>query len=436
MEQKKQKILIITYYWPPSGGSGVQRWIKFAKYLPACNWEPIILTVDPSKASYFLVDESLINSVANNVTVIRTKSFEPMRLFAKIIGKKNMPHSGFSNVNKSSKLQTIFRFIRGNLFVTDPRKGWNKYAEKAALQIIDKYNIQHVVTTSPPHSSQLIGIQLKTKRNINWIADLRDPWTDIFYYNQLMKIDFLKRKEAKIEKRVINEADIVLTVSKGLKTIFAAKSEHPDNIHIIENGFDTDDIGTIDPNFNIQFKGKFNLLYVGIISDQYNMHGFFEAFEKITKSYPHIHLNFVGVQDQYIHKIVAALNLQAFVSFFEYVKKASLVNYYAQSDMLVLAIPDTINNEGIVTGKIFEYLSYKKPIIGVGPTKGNAAEILENVSAGKMFDYTDVNGLTEMLRQGVDKTTQFTYEGIVKYTRKNLTQKLVATIETLKNRPL
>ena len=433
MEQKKQKILIITYYWPPSGGSGVQRWIKFTKFLPNNNWEPIILTVDPKHASYFLVDQSLMDNVDQSVKVIRTKSIEPMRFFSKIIGKKNMPHSGFSNVNTTSKLQTVFRFIRGNLFTVDPRKGWNKHAIKAALQLIDKYDIKHVVTTSPPHSTQLIGTRLKAVRNINWIADLRDPWTDIFYYEHLMKINYLKKKEAKLEKRVINEADIVLTVSKGLKAIFSAKSKHPENIHIVENGFDTADIGEVNPNFKIKLRGSFNLLYVGILSEQYNLKGFFNAFYNTTKTHPTIHLNFVGVQDQSVHELVKNLKLSEFVSFYEYVEKAELVNYYKQSDMLLLAIPDTENNEGIITGKIFEYLSYQKPIIGIGPILGNAAEILAQVNAGKMFDYADENGIFKFMKEGVDGLTSFSFQGIDQYSRKNLTQKLVSILEQTSN---
>ncbi|WP_027419909.1 glycosyltransferase family 4 protein [Crocinitomix catalasitica] len=429
----KQKILIISYYWPPSGGSGVQRWLKFAKYLPKNNWEPVIITVDPDKASYFLLDNSLLNDVDESIKIYRTNSFEPIRLFSKILGKKNMPHSGFSNVNSNSRIQTLFRYIRGNLFKVDPRKGWNKYAYKTAVEIIDKYQIKYVVTTSPPHSSQLIGLNLKLNRDIIWIADLRDPWTDIFYYDQLSKIKYLKDKEEELEKRVINEADLVLTVSDGLKETFSMKSAHSENIYVVENGFDTADIITsqIVPNFKL--KGKYNLLYVGVISSLYNIKTFFKAFKNVTQLIPGLHLSFVGVQDQSIHDLVEELGLSNYISFYGYVKKSDLVNYYANSDVLFLAIPDTKGNKGIVTGKIFEYMSYKKPIVAIGPLDGDAAEILNKVDAGKIFNYDDQYGLELFISNLVNREIKFSFAGLEYFSRENLTKKLVGIIEKIQN---
>ena len=176
------KALIITYYWPPSGGAGIQRWLKFAKYLPEFGWQPVILTVNEQHAVYPLTDNSLEKEVANNITVYRTAATNWFRFYSS--NKAKVPSAGFaSNLNNSIKGK-ISRFIRGNFFIPDPRRGWNKFAFAKACEIIEKENITTIITTSPPHSTQLIGLKLKKKfKELKWIADLRDPWTDIYYYD-------------------------------------------------------------------------------------------------------------------------------------------------------------------------------------------------------------------------------------------------------------
>ncbi|NDF59959.1 MAG: hypothetical protein EB100_02665, partial [Crocinitomicaceae bacterium] len=162
------KILIITYYWPPSGGGGVQRWVKFCKYLPEFGYEPIVLTVAPSDASYTLLDHSLEKEISPNLKVYTTRSVESLQLFMKLFGRKKLPHSGFSGENKDTFFSKLFRFIRGNFFIPDPRKGWNRFAQEKAIQLIKEHSIHYLITTSPPHSTQLIGAYLKKKCSIEW----------------------------------------------------------------------------------------------------------------------------------------------------------------------------------------------------------------------------------------------------------------------------
>ena len=250
-----KKVLIITYYWPPSGGAGVQRWVKFAKYLPDFGIEPIILTVDPAFASYPIRDESLKDDISESLTVYHTKSKEPFGLYKKLTNKKEIPHAGFANESVPSFMQKISRAIRGNFFIPDARKGWNAYALEKALELIKTHGIETVVTSSPPHSTQLIGLKIKQKTGIHWVADLRDPWTDIYYYKQLYYSKWAKAIDKKYELQVIHAADNIVVVSEDLKRIFTEKltSSTKDNVKVIPNGFDEDD-------FNRTLQGIFSRL--------------------------------------------------------------------------------------------------------------------------------------------------------------------------------
>lgn len=431
----EKRVLIITYYWPPSGGSGVQRWLKFTKYLKEFGWSPIVLTVDPKKASYFLLDASLEKSVSPSIDVYRTNSVELLNVGAKLFGKKQIAHSGFSNVDRSSKKQKVLRFIRGNMFSVDPRKGWNRYAYRKAVSLINEFSIQHVITTSPPHSTQLIGKKLKQKfgEKINWLADMRDPWTDIFYYKDFLKIGVLERKEKAIEIDVLNKADRIITVSKGLKKIFSSKISQPEKIAIIENGFDRADFkNEVEVHPQNRLEGSFNILYIGVINHTYNITSLFKVLRELIKTYPSIHLNFVGIQSEELKKEVMEQELDKNVSYFPYAQKSALMGYYQQADINLLAIPDILGNQGIITGKIFEYLSVHKPVLGIGPIKGDASFILKETDAGLMFDYHDLEGIKSFITQVMQKTAQFSFKGVEKYSRKSLTKRLVHILEEAK----
>ena len=177
-----KKILIITYYWPPSGGAGVQRWLKFSKYLPEFGYEPVILSVDEKEASYAQLDYSLLAEINPGMAIHKTRTFEPYNLYRKLSNKKEIPYGGFSNQKRITLFEKFSRFVRGNLFVPDPRKGWNRFAYKKAAELIRREQIEVVVTSGPPHSTHLIGRRLKRHFGVKWIADFRDPWTDIYYY--------------------------------------------------------------------------------------------------------------------------------------------------------------------------------------------------------------------------------------------------------------
>ncbi len=236
-----KKVLIITYYWPPGSGAGVQRWLKFSKYLPAYGWEPVILTIDPGYATYPALDNTLTDEVPPRLKVHKTKATDYFRLYSR--DKKRIPSSGFAIDEGKGLFSWLSKFIRGNFFIPDPRKGWNRYAFMKACELIEKEEIRNVITTSPPHSTQLIGLKLKKKYpDIKWIADLRDPWTDIYYYDRFHPTALSRMVDLNYEKSVLKSTDAIITVGASLKELFASKIHGlREKIEVISNGYDAED---------------------------------------------------------------------------------------------------------------------------------------------------------------------------------------------------
>lgn len=427
MEKKiKKRVLIITYYWPPSGGAGVQRWLKFAKYLPEFDIEPIILTVDPNHASYLQIDKSLGKDISLDLKVFKTKSFEPLSLLSKILGKKNIAYGGFTNVNKKSILQIVLRFIRGNFFIPDARVGWNKYAYKKAKEIISEYKIDTVITTSPPHSTQLIGLKLKKKLNINWIADFRDPWTDIYYYKDLLHTRLVKRIDEKKEREVLEKADKVIVVGKLLKENFYGKINQ-EKFVVITNGYDEEDF---EEHKHVRPE-KFTITYTGTLSDQYNVAAFIEACKMLKSKGVDFIIRFIGnVAESKLNEFKNAGLLEN-VEIVNYVPHQESIKYLYNSSALLLVIPDFNGNKGILTGKLFEYLASGIPIVGIGPTDGDASEIIDECEVGEMFDYTEIEKIYENLHNLIRsfRVKQNDSKQYLKYSRKNITQQLKELID-------
>jgi glycosyltransferase involved in cell wall biosynthesis len=380
-----KKILLLTYYWPPSGGAGVQRWLKFTKYLPALGVQPIVITVNENKASYPVTDISLTNEVHPDLRVIKTNSFEPLNFYKMASGRKQIPFAGFANETKENWKHEISRFIRGNFFIPDARRGWNSAAFKACCQIIETEKIDTIVTTSPPHSTQLVGLKLKDKYGIKWVADIRDPWTDIYYYSKMNHTKIAAAIDKNYEKQVLENADKIVVVSEFIKALFVSKSEHivADKIAVIPNGFDEDDF----KNITVTPSSIFTMAYNGTLPDDYPVLPVIKAFANIVSNNPALDfkINFTGSVSQNMqHKIQDLIGARA--HFYAHIPHHESIKKLVKSDVLLLAIPDVKNNEGILTGKLFEYLAAQKPIVCIGPINGNAATIINECKAGKVFE--------------------------------------------------
>jgi glycosyltransferase involved in cell wall biosynthesis len=428
-----KRILFITYYWPPSGGAGVQRSLKFVKYLPASGIQPVVLTVDERFASYPLSDETLLSEVPEGI-VVKTKSLEPLRLLSLVMSKKRIPHGGFANSNKEKWHQKLMRFIRGNVFIPDARVGWVRFAVNAADRIIREQNIDTVFITSPPHSSQLIGLELKKRHNIRWIADLRDPWTDIYYYSDMLHTRRSLEIDRNYELSVLEQADEIITVSQPINEIFLRKSAklNPDKFHVIPNGFDE-----VDFNQSVEIpKTEFLITYVGTIADSYNPEIFFELLKRIKDEFSSdtIRFRLVGSLPGSVRKFILKYDLESITEYISHVSHDKAIGYMKSSTVLLLIIPDVQGNEGILTGKLFEYLASRRPIIGIGPEHGSAAKIINDCTAGRMLSrlqkediYSYLKSLILQWKQGSDLS--MSNESVNNFSRSALTLKLVSIIK-------
>ena len=395
-----KKILLITYYFPPSGGAGVQRWLKTINYLPQAGVETIVLTVDPTVASYPQIDESLCNDIPSNIKVYRTKTREILSLYKKVSPKNEIPYGGFANEPNPNLIQQISRFIRGNFFLPDPRRGWNKYALAKAKEIIETEAIETIVTTSPPHSTQLIGLELKRLYpHIRWVADLRDPWTDIYYNQDLYPTRWAKKRNLRYERSVLLGADQIITVSEECRCLFAQKANVAEKIAVIPNGFEKKDfinsptinnIGIITPNSSL-LTPNYILSYIGVMAPQYDI----EPLKKLVQGRKDILLRFVGVVNDEIKKEIKSWGVQT--EFVSYVSHKEAVSYMQASDVLLLFLPNVPNNEGILTGKLFEYLAAGNKILLFGPQHGDAMRLINECSAGEC--YSDGFNLDEFLNK-------------------------------------
>jgi len=390
-----KKVLIITYYWPPSGGAGVQRWVKFSQYLKTFGYEPIVVTVQPEKASYALRDSSLEAEV-KDVLVVRTGTFEPFHLYKKLLGKKEIPFAGFANETKTGWPEKVSRFVRGNFFIPDARVGWNRFVLPVARRLIREYQIKNLVTTSPPHSTQLIGLKLSSEFDVNWIADLRDPWTDIYYYPMLYPVSWAAAYDKKLEAGVLHRANRVVVVSESIKKLFGAKLSgyEMEKIRVIPNGYDEKDF------FSQGSKKKndeFTITYTGTIADNYHLEGFFQALQQLNQE--DIAIRFIGQVSKKYRTFIHRSSLMRNTQFISYISHSQAVIRMISSDLLLLSIPDVPDNSGILTGKLFEYLASGTTIMGVGPVQGDAARIIRQCQAGEMFDYDNIESMVRFLNE-------------------------------------
>jgi len=418
-----QKVLIITYYWPPGSGAGVQRWLKFSKYLPSFGWEPLILTVDPGYATWPATDITLEKDIPAGTRIYKTAAKDYFRLYRK--DKKNIPSAGFASGVSDGFRGRLQRFIRGNFFIPDPRRGWNRDAFNKARELIINEKIDHVITTSPPHSTQLIGLKLKKKfPGIKWIADLRDPWTDIYYYSMFYPTEISKAIDTNYEKMVLRSADKIITVGKSLKDLFSSKeSSAAGKTFIITNGFDEDDFNSIQP----ESPDVFTVSYIGTLSDDYPVSGFISAFSQLISSGLKLKLRFAGLVSENMKNQIRPEIGNNDVDFLPYANHHEAIKYMTGSSALLLIIPDHKSNRTILTGKLFEYIAAGKPVICLGPADGDAAAIIKETSSGKVFNYDESAQIRDYLIHLL-QYPKHESKNIDAFSRRKLTEKLVQAI--------
>ena len=420
------RLLVISYYWPPAGGPGVQRWLKTSLALAELGHQVEILTVDPEQATYPLRDESLLEE-AKPLTVHHTPARDWFAAYQKLTRRKEVPFSGFANqAGRPGPIQRLSRFIRGNFFLPDPRRGWNGYALSKARQLHAKWPFDVIITTGPPHSTHLIGRALKRQLGIQWWADFRDPWTDIYYYDRFYPSRWARRLDARMEHSVLSESDRIITVSKDLHRLFEAKVPGAsERCHIMPNGYDPADFSqeALTPN-----NAVYTLAYTGTLTLEYPVRLVEDALRQILNSGRALRLRMAGRPAKEFEARMAHLQEefpQFHTEFLGYLPHKSSVAVLQEADALLLLIPDLPNNQGILTGKLFEYLGSGRPIWGFGPLNGDAQEILHGCQAGTLFE--SATEASQCLMRWMDEgPTGASLKARNAYTRKGLASQLMA----------
>jgi len=422
------KALIITYYWPPSGGPGVQRWLKFVKYLPQYDVQPVVLTVDPDSAEYPVVDASLEDDVSDGLEIYRTRSSGVYGWYKKLTGTKTAPYSGFANEGNPGRLQKFARFIRGNFFLPDARRGWQKYAFAEACRLIEKYSIRVVITTGPPHSTHLTGLKIKKKYNIRWIADFRDPWSNIQYKSFLYQTRWAQNADLKSERSVLEHCDSVLMAVDERKR-FAEIHPHIGNekMFFMPNGYDESDF----EEMKFDTPHEFVITYTGTIAENYPTDGFIRALMMVKKQIP-FEMQFVGQTDERTRTSFQR-ELSRYTTFRDHVSHRESVEYLMRASVLLLVNANVEGSESLLHGKIFEYLASGKPVLMLGAVDGKSAQLIQSANVGKAFDYHDVYGianyLSRLYQNQVNGIRPYPdWKVIRQYSRKQLTQRLATMI--------
>ncbi|CAL2104328.1 glycosyltransferase, family GT4 [Tenacibaculum sp. 190130A14a] len=426
------KVLIVTYYWPPAGGPGVQRWLKFVKYLRHFNIEPVVFTAD--NASYPIVDASLEKDVLEGIEVIKCPIIEPNSVLSKFKKKGTQNSMGFLNPNPTF-LDKVLMYIRANYFIPDARKFWIKPSVKRIKKYLKDNPVDVIITTGPPYSVHLIGLKIKQELKVKWIADFRDPWTSVDYFHLLPLTKSSLKKHYKLEEKVVTEADGVLMVSNHAKKKYEEKAQL---IEVITNGFDVDGISKKESD--IVLDKKFTLTHIGMMNSERNPKKLWEVLGELTKEREDFAndfvLKFIGKIDDTISEEIESCGLKN-VEKVSYVPHPVAKQYQKQTQVLLIVVNDYPSAKEMIPGKTFEYLQAKRPIIGIGPEEGDLAEIVSKNNAGKVFSYTSKKELKEYI---VTLYNQYKKGGIPnlnnsieKYHRRNLTKKLVDYIEKVCN---
>jgi len=418
-----KKVLIITYYWPPAGGPGVQRWLKFVKYLPEFNIEPVVYC--PSNPSYPIIDSSLASEVSDEVTVLKQSIKEPYKYAgflskeSKIISKGIIPEN-----KKQGFIQKLMLYVRGNFFIPDARKGWIKPSVRYLSTYISDYKIDTIITTGPPHSLHLIGLQLKDLHGVEWVADFRDPWTSIGYHKKLKLTKSSQKKHKNLEKKVLTTADKIIVTSNNTKKEFKQLTEQP--ITVITNGYDVSKTAVITRDL------KFTLSHIGSFLSERNPEILWKVLQDLRNEddgfKSDFELKLIGAVSDSVLKSICNYGLNDCLDNVGYVSHSKALVFQKQTQLLLLVEIDSEETKAIIPGKIFEYMVSERPIVAIGPTGSDVESILKETNTGSYFNYDDYDALKttfkthyNVFKMGDLKTQAI---GLQKYSRRNLTKSL------------
>lgn len=435
----ENKVLIITYYWPPSGGSGVQRWLKFVKYLPQFGWTPYVFT--PEKPAFGVRDETLLADVPREAEIIHFPIREPYELFLKLskaLGagrKSNTPTHlvGDAGTRKRTWFERFSIWVRGNLFIPDPRVFWVKPSARFLKHFIRQNHIRHIITTGPPHSVHLIGYRLKKELpEINWVADFRDPWSQWGLLDTLQTGKLARKIHQRLEQKVLTTADQLVSITPFFVKAFSTLAGR--KVTLITNGFDDSDF----QNFTYRRTHQYIIRHIGIVNEKCDPRVFMMALKAVAEENVEfrslVRMEFLGeVHPQFRAFVEQDATLKAITHFIGYVSHQEVLACYAETSLLLLNLTGYKNAEGYLPGKLFEYLATGLPIIGLGPLHGDAAHVMAETRAGVMIADGDMPSARKALRSyfkvwKITPSQPVRMPGANQYTRYELTRFLTTLL--------
>ncbi|MCQ2136504.1 MAG: glycosyltransferase [Bacteroidales bacterium] len=431
-----KRVLIISYYWPPTGGSGVQRWVKFTKYLPSYGWQPVIYT--PENPEMLAVDESLAAEIPQQAEVIKTHIFEPYEIYRKLLGKKKGGKNGAKEVNPinagpKSFAQKLALFVRGNFFIPDPRCFWIGPSVKYLRHYLKEHPVDVIVSTGPPQSMHLIAMPLAKEFNIPWVADFRDPWTKMFYFKHLGLTAFSRKRHEILEKRVLDRASAVVAVSPLVRDEFLQMTNTP--VELITNGFDQSDFPGVEPD------GFFNITHTGLFAAD----GIPDVLWKVLAEKAaadqefarKLRIRLVGKTDREVIQSIIDAGLEDKLIDLGYQAHKDAVIEQRRASVLLLPLRKEPEYKAVLPGKLFEYLAASHAILGIGQSDGAMAAILRETHTGETVEWND----KEAMREFIDKLWKaflvgedpYKPEDIERFSRNKLTAAMTALFDKLLN---
>jgi hypothetical protein len=435
-----KRVLVITYYWPPSGGSGVQRWVKFAKYLPLEGWQPVIFT--PENPEYTAIDHTLETEIPREAEILRHPILEPYGIYRKLMGKgastdmKTLTAGASGGAvteissGKKSFKQRLSLWIRGNLFVPDPRVGWVRPSVRFLKKYLAEHPVNVIVTTGPPHSMHLIGQRLHKELGIPWIPDFRDPWSRMYYLKHLPMTACTWRRLRSMEQSVLDECSTVLAVTPLVQEEFQAQTSTP--VAMITNGYDGGDFDqTVAPD------GLFNIVHTGLFAADGNPLTLWKVLGAKAWAEPDfkaaLRLRLVGKVDREVYQAIEDAGLRENVVDLGYCDHLTAVREQLAATLLVLPLRNDPEYRPILPGKLFEYLASRRPILGIGQEDGAMARVLADTGAGVTADWNNMDAMRAFIDQAWEQHKAGgvpPVEGdIARFSRRSLTHELAALLE-------
>lgn len=426
-----KKVLIITYYWPPAGGAAVFRVLKFVKYLKKSGWEPLVLTVNEAESSQN--DHSLAAQIPADLMVHKTSSFEPSKWIGKVSGgtSSNVPVGAAMQSSKKGLISKFITNVRLNFFIPDAKIGWIPFATQKGMKIIEEHNPDIIFSTSPPPSVHLIAKKLSDNSGIPWVADFRDPWTSIYYYDHNTQSEVARSKNQKLEREVLEKANAITVVNNGFFDNQLTEKHRP-KFTKIANGFDAEDL----PVSSSKSEQKFVIRYLG----HFKNNQFPLALQKwlvlISSNQSlaqKVKLEFIGYIDPENKAKLSIPEIKVPIRYTDFVPRSEAMKLMAEADALLLCIGGNQSKKYGLSLKLFDYLMHQKPVLGFGPVDGDASKILMDTGVGKMFEYEDLEGVSKFMDLILDDAFELKPNGkiIQQFSVESLTKELVTVFESV-----